>query len=320
MTRRSRSLAGLVLACAALLLLPAAGSAALVPAKLRVEGSTRALDFGTYYANDTADFRTETPAGCGGSGRVRVVRNATALGILDYADNVNRRLRPVSVSDRFEFGLFVCGIGRFQSTGASSFWLYKVNHRAETVGADRRRLRANDQVLWYFVDTATGRNTGQELELIAPPRTRSGNTFTVQVYARDDAGNRTPASGATILGADEETTDASGRARIRLDGEGVVALRAIRGNDIRSEQLGVCVSGNVANCPSIRGETIVTTNRSERIGGTRGADTIFSRGGNDTVNVRGGNPDVVRCGRGRDTVFLSANDVAARDCERVFRR
>src|SRR5919109_596584 len=88
----------------------------------------------------------------------RTVQGPTALGILRYAETRVRALRPVSVSDQFSFGLFVCGIGSFRGN-ATKFWLYKVNHVTPSVGADHFHLKKGDQVLWYFQDTVTGQNT-----------------------------------------------------------------------------------------------------------------------------------------------------------------
>jgi hypothetical protein len=320
MKLRSRALAALACGCVVALAIPSAASARAVVSRLHVEAAGTALAGGTSYVNDSARIRTSRrQPECAGSGDTERMSGPTALGILDYADNTNRRLRPVEVSDRFDFGLLVCGIGGHRAFSASRFWLYKVDHRSATVASDQFRLRNGDDVLWYLVDTVAGQNTGSELDLVAPARARPGEEVGVQVLSYDEAGNSTPAAGATVsFGQGSVVTGADGTARFTPGG--FVTLRATRGPDIPSMPVPVCVNSDLDRCPERRGSRIVGTNRAERLSGGAGGDTVVARGGNDRINIRRGDIDRADCGGGRDVVLLSRNDRADRDCERRIRR
>ena len=313
--------ATLLAAALGFLALPAAAAARPIGDDLHVEAGNHALEGGARFLNDTARIRTDSSSDCGGSGKVVTVPGPTALGILRYAETRVRALRPLSVSDQFSFGLFVCGIGSFRGS-ATKFWLYKVNHVTPQVGADHYRLKRGDQVLWYFQDTITGQNTGNELALIAPARARRGHTFQVTVFSYAANGARKAVSGAQVVsrGVVKGTTDANGHATIHGSHNGLLRLRARHGSDIPSTPVGVCVNRLLRRCPAVRGKHIIGTRRGDRIRGTRGADLIEGRGGNDHINVVGGGRDRVRCGRGHDVVRLGRHDRAARDCEVVIRR
>jgi hypothetical protein len=301
------------------LAVPAGAPAKPVTAELRVEAANTPLSGGASYVTDTARIQTDQRPGCDGSGAVKTVNGATALGLLSDAGRVNRGLRPLSVSDKFEFGLFVCGIGDFIGSD-TSFWLYKVDHVSPEVGADQFALRRGQHVLWFLLDTGRGVNTGDELELVAPARARSGGSFEVTVLAYDAAGKRSPAAGALVFGDTVQRTGADGKTTIFSDREGSVRLRAARGDDVPSEPVRVCLNERLSRCPAVRGERIFGTNGGERIRGTDGADRIDARGGNDRVNIRRGGRDRVRCGDGHDRVRAGRRDSVARDCEVVRRR
>ena len=322
MKLRPRALAALACGLILALVIPASASARPVVSRLHVEAGGNALDAGAGYVNDTARMRTSTrQPECGGSGQVVSPRGPTALGVLDYAQEFNRRLRPLEVTDRFGFGLLVCGIGGQRAFSAERFWLGKVNRRSLTVAADQTRLRRGDRVLWYLVDSSTGQNTGQELVVETASRARPGESVGVRVLAYDDNGVATPAAGAQVsFGENAVTTDEEGRAIVTAGSEGRVSMRATRGNDIPSEPVSVCVNALLDRCPALRGIRLVGTNRSERLIGGSGGDTAIGRRGNDVISIRGGDIDRADCGPGRDTVLMSRNDRADRDCERVLRR
>jgi len=188
----SRSARRLALsACALAVLGIAAPAAEAKPAtpELRVEAGQKTLTSSQTYLTDTASITTDArkPA-CGGSGTKKTVPGPSALSVLIDAAELKPTLRPLAISDKFSFGLLVCGIGRSVASD-TAFWLYKVNHVAPEVGADQRKVRAGDQVLWYFSNTGTGSNTGDELVLDAPVRVKSSTTFGVKVTAYDSAGN-----------------------------------------------------------------------------------------------------------------------------------
>lgn len=321
-----RAIAVLPLALAVCALVPAFASADPVVSSLRVEGPDGRLASGESYVNDSAKIKTDQRTACGGSGDVASLKGPTALGLLQYGLRVDRDLRPLGVSDKFSFGLFVCGIGTVVDRGADGYWLYKVNHKAPEVGADQFTLKRNDEVLWYFQVPAGSpggpANTGAELRVSAPDRAKPGEQFIVTVYAYDDKGTRTRAQGARLRSpGGVQITDANGQAEILVDQRTRAAtLRATRGADIPSNPERVCVDDRSGKCQSKLGQTIYGTNSADTIRGTSGADRIISRGGNDRIDVRRGKKDTVICGSGSaDFVRASRNDRVSRTCERVVR-
>jgi hypothetical protein len=307
-----------VLAVAALGLGTAAHAKPLT-ASLRVEAAGNSLDDGTSYVTDTTKFQTDKRTVCGGTGAVKTLTGPTAMGLLGSALPVNTDLKPVGISDKFSFGLTVCGIGKYVGFESSSYWLYKVNHKSPEVGGDAYTLKPGDDVLWFFQDTAANQNTGDELELVAPARATPGKPFTVTVYAYDFNGKRKVVEGAQVKGDSVQTTNAQGQAQVTIAKAQTVHLRAIHGGDIPSGPLAVCV-GKAGKCPPRRGEHIVGTNKADRITGTAGADTIKARGGADRINANGGGTDTIDCGPGKDTVVKDRKDRAAANCERVVNR
>jgi hypothetical protein len=299
-----------------MLIVPTTANAA-VKADLRVEGDGKALAAATYLTG-TARIRTTSSSTCQGSGEVKTVPGSTALGLLSSGAGANSALRPLAVSDQFDFGLFVCGVARFAGSD-SAYWLYKVDHKAPEVGADQYALHGGEDVLWYFSDTVKGVNTGAELALKAPARAKPGATVRVQVFAYDTNGKRTPAGGATVHGAGDVQTDADGRASITAPTRGSMRLRAVRAADIESQTLSVCITAT-PSCAARRGERIYGTKGADRITGTAGPDSVYAGRGNDAISVRGGGRDLVRCGRGRDRVKADRRDRVAHDCEVVKRR
>jgi hypothetical protein len=220
------------------------------------------------------------------------------------------------VSDEFSFGLLVCGVGGSNAGGSSSFWLYKVNHVSPEVSADAFTVKSGDDVLWFFVDGA--RNSGDELELVAPARVRPSEQFDVQVYAYDFAGVRRPIQGVTVTGGGASaTSDAAGVARLALERAGNRTLRASLDPNIPSAPTKVCVNADLSKCGAARGTRIWGSRRGEHIVGTAGRDSVLAGAGSDLVIVRGGNVDRVRCGSGRDTAIAGRRDRIGRDCEVV---
>lgn len=307
---------------ACVIAVPAASTAAAatVPADLRVEavGDTD-LSHGWTYFSDTAKITSDKSEACGGKGESHTLEGATALGLLDFARAHNDRLDPLRVSDEFDFGLLVCGIGSFVADESESkFWTYKVNHVAPEVGADQYSLKPGDEVLWVYANYATGANSGNELELAAPGTVEPGESFEVKVSQYDFAGTKSPAAGARVqvLGGEEVVTDEEGKAQVTLDGKRKSpVLRAYRGTDIPSRGVRVCVD----RCQKVY---------KERFFGTRQRDVIEAKGnfaelvkagaGRDKIDVSGDSfSDRVICGGGRDTVVADAADRIARNCEKV---
>jgi hypothetical protein len=307
--------AGLTVCCALAIAAPAAARS--IPVDLRVEGADgRSLTADRYQTFHTSVRTARRPPDCNGSGARKRVPGVTALGTLIDGALVNSKLDPLLVSDEFDFGLMVCGIGGDNAGGSSSFWLYKVNHVAPEVGADQFPVKRGDQVLWYFVEGS--RNSGDELELVAPARVQPGEEFEASVIAYNSQGVRRPVAGATVAGGGESaTTDASGVARLPLDRSGNRTLRATLDPHIPSAPTKVCVNENLPECAPARGTRIWGSRRSDPIAGTAGPDRIRAGRGDDRIRVRRGSRDRVACGAGRDRVLAGTQDRIAGDCEVV---
>ena len=312
-----------VLAGVALFAVPATATAAPAAVDLTVEAGGQALaPISSRFLTDTTTFTTDKrePA-CGGTGQTKAIAGPTALGVLFDATATVPALGPVGVSDKFSFGQFVCGIGSFTGSD-SAFWLYKVNHVSPEVGADQYPVKNGDKVLWYFQDTAAGRNGGDELAIEGlPARITAGSPFPVSVVTYSFNGVRSPAPDATIYvtGQDPTVTGPNGLATITLTHAGLAAFRAGRGTDIPSPVTKVCAAENVNDCPPIPGKRIRGSNGADTITGTGGPDAVVAAAGNDSIDVRGGFRDRVDCGPGSDTARISTGDRAARNCERVIK-
>jgi Ca2+-binding RTX toxin-like protein len=304
----------------ALLAIAAPVATASVPVDLRVEGAnSRALTADRYYTDSTKIKTAKQPPNCNGSGKTKKLSGTTALGTLVDGALVDRRLDPLLLSDEFSFGLLVCGVGGDNASGASSFWLYKVNHVSPEVGGDQFSVKPGDDVLWMFVDGES--NSGDELELLAPARVMPGQQFDVTVNAYNFAGAKHPVAGATVAGGGATgTTDATGVAHLTLNRSGNRTLRAGHGQDVPSAPTKVCVNADLSKCAPVRGSRIWGSKRSESIRGTAGRDSVLAGAGNDVIRVRRGFVDRVRCGRGDDLVRAGRRDRVAGDCERVLRR
>lgn len=248
-----RSCTGFLSVIVAVLVLAVPATAAKkIPVEVRVEGANGPLASPKRYLAGTTTISTIGPSECGGktTGRTRLA-GATALGVLAQASRSRKTLRPLRVQ-KFSFGLLTCGIGKFVGSAASSYWLYKVNHKAPTVGADQYRLKRGDEVLWFFQDTEADVNTGDELRLRAPNRARPGRSFRVIVYSYSSSGKVKRAAGATVKGPTTKVADKYGRATFNVRGNRRVHLRATRGSDIPSAKTAVCVNRRWKRCPSAR--------------------------------------------------------------------
>jgi hypothetical protein len=224
-----------------------------VSADLRVVGKGgKVLTEQTLLTGTTA-IKTSPKASCfgagtAGSGKSVTVRGATALGLLGQASKSTASLRPLLITDAFDFGLGICGVGASKVSGKAS-WYLKVNHKGATVGGDSVKLRPGDEVLW---DLAPSYPYPNELALEAPERVESGVPFAVRVFSYDEKGKRKPVAGAKISGADGASaavTDVSGKATVTLTAPGGVpqyeTLQATHGKDIPSpaEPVYLCVAG-----------------------------------------------------------------------------
>ena len=173
-------------------------------------------------------------AGTAGSGKSVTIKGATALGLLGQASKTTGSLRPLLVTDAFDFGLGICGVGGSKVSGKAS-WYLKVNHKGATVSGDAVKLKPGDEVLW---DLAPSYPYPNELALAVPDSALGGQPFQVTVYSYDEKGKRKPVSGATVTGA-SGPTDSAGKATVTLSAP--ASLVATHGKDIPSPAEEVCI-------------------------------------------------------------------------------
>jgi len=305
---------GLIVACAVAMLLavpPIAGAKAkTVRADLRVVGPSGQTLVQLVQYTGSAQVPTDPNALCfgpgtGGSGNAFTIAGPTALGLVQDGSATARELRPLSVTDAFDFGLGVCGIGGFQAQGSAS-WYLKQNHAGAQVSGDQLTVAKGDHILWYLAPTFP---YPQELAPEAPASVELREPFEVRVLAYADDGTATPAAGANVGG---RVTDAQGRATLELEsGE---RLQARRGTDIPSNEAIVCVKP-VTECGYQ--QTIAGTGKPDTVKGSKLADKIKARGRNDLVKARGGGPDRINCGTGKRDIAVVDPDDSVRACERI---
>jgi hypothetical protein len=232
---------------ALLVLLGAAqpASAGGVPASLRVVGTGGQALAEETLLTGTTTVPTSPRATCfgkgtGGSGRPATIRGATALGLLGQAARSTASLRPLLITDAFDFGLGLCGVGGRAIHGKKESWYLKVDHEGSQVGGDSVKLHAGDEVLWYL---AASYPYPDELWLQAPGHVRPGRAFRVRAFSYDEKGRRRPAAGVKVSGA-AGLTGADGRATVVL--RKPARLIAREEGEIPSGRVPVCVGGK---CP-----------------------------------------------------------------------
>ena len=298
-------------------------SAASVTTQLRVEADGHDIGPGWQYAHDSVTYDTSRSAACNGSGDSGSINGPTALGLLVQGADYTRRLRPVQISDQFEFGPFVCGVGGFESSD-TAFWLYKVDHVSPEVGGDQFPITSSGhEVLWYLMDTATGVNTGNELFLsVRDKAVEAGSPINVTVREYHATGKSTAAAGVRIVGGDGAITDGTGEATLVFDEPGRKFIRGVRGIDVPTDALRLCVwEESETECDRFVSGRVVGTHDDDRIRGTDEPDRIIGRDGDDRLTSRGDDAaDAVRCGPGKDVARVDRLDRVARNCETVRRR
>jgi hypothetical protein len=241
MPRLISSRLGAACALALALSLPIAATAAAkgFSANLRVVGSGGKVVAEKTLSTATVSVKTSPKATCfgagtGGSGKPASIAANTAMGLLARGAQSTGSLRPLLISDHFSFGLALCGVGASVAKGEAS-WYLKINHRAPSVGGDKAKIKAGDEVLW---DLASSYPYPEELALTAPATATAGMPFTVTAFAYNEKGKRKPAAGVTVTGA-SGPTGADGTATVTLAGTGL--LSASKSGDIPSAREAVCV-------------------------------------------------------------------------------
>jgi hypothetical protein len=317
----SRPLGGALL-CAAVLFMSTftASAGASVPVDLRVVDSDGAILADHTQYTDAVSLRTDPEADCfgdgtGGSGdRVRVP-GRTALGAVVDGQIADGDLKPVSVTDAFDFGIGLCGIGGAVAP-QSGFWYLKRDQAATTTGGDLTKVKRFDEIVWYL-DPDFADAPPAELQLVQPSRVEFGEPFQVTVFEYSDDGTRSPAAGVDVTGADQPTgADGTTQATIPEGDTDTGELRATRSGAI-SDSARICAGAQLNDCPRRPGELIGGSSKDDEIDGGKGPDAIHSGDGADRIDVRDGGPDEVNCGRGKDKVKADREDATARNCEKV---
>jgi hypothetical protein len=245
-----RSLKSTVGACALVLCLVLAvtASASATTATLRVVGKGNVVLSEGPVKTSNINIKTSKNATClgsgtGGSGKSVAVKGNTALGLLANGAKTIKALAPLSLTDHFSFGLGLCGVGKSIAGGKSS-WYLKINHKGATVGGEKAKIKAGDEVLW---DLAPSYPYPEELVLSAPQQASAGVPFAVHVFAYNEKGQHKPMKGATVTGA-TGPTDASGKVMVTLSEPTLIS--AAIGDAIPSAQEPVCLG---SQCPAPAG-------------------------------------------------------------------
>ncbi len=178
-------------------------------------------------------------AGTGGSGKSVTIKGNTAMGLLAHAAKTTPALSPLLISDHFDFGIALCGIGSSVVKGKAS-WYLKINHKSLQVGGDSAKIKPGDEVLW---DLAPSYPYPDELGLEAPNTAKAGQPFKVKVVAYDEKGKAKPVAGVKVTGA-SAPTDAGGSTMVTLTKPAKLIAKA--SGEIPSAREPVCIGGK---CP-----------------------------------------------------------------------
>jgi len=236
----------LAAACALALLLfassAAVASARKVEADLRVVAKNKVIAEQTLKTGTTS-VPTSRKADCfgkgtGGSGKPARLRGANALGLLGQASSTTPTLKPLRITDAFDFGLGICGVGAYSATRQES-WYLKVNHENPEISGELVKLKPGDEVLWALAKFPYPK----ELALVSPGEATAGVPFGIRVYSYDDKGKRRPVKGALVTGG-AGPTDSQGRTQVTLSSP--ATIRATHSKDIPSNGVGICIA---AVCP-----------------------------------------------------------------------
>lgn len=210
-------------ACVALLAIPATALAG--EATIRIEGTTQTVFPETAYVLPTPDSSLQI--------RDTVDGDVMSVGGRTAAAQLGNASRLHGIGFRFTnwgalgFSLDLIGVDSSDwNTGPA--WFLKHNHRLAAVGAGALNLADGDEVLWALSPLDGSYEMAlAELDVVAPTAPMVADTpFTVRVDSYDNAGRRTPASGATVTyRGTPATAAADGTVRfIAADtGAGVVA-------------------------------------------------------------------------------------------------
>lgn len=165
----------------------------------------------------TTTVPTSARADCFGgspSNGSKQIPGATALGALHDAQALRKPRRPLLLTNAFDFGLGVCGIGN-EVVGGEEWWELSHNHEPSMLGGEGTTLRRGDTVLWYMAKSFNEASP-DELFLKAPKKVRKNRKARVRVMAFDGKGRRRPIEGARLSNGDAKPTNARGYTRVRI--------------------------------------------------------------------------------------------------------
>lgn len=218
--KSSLSAVRLVLGLALLMLVPASTQAQAAP---EVPVHVRAVTFSGQILIDrvvrtgTTTVPTSSQATClGGTpgNGTKKIEGPTALGALHDAARAVSPRQPLLISNAFDFGLGLCGVGESVASG-EQWWELSHNHKSSMLGGEGTKLKAGDEVLW-FLSQSYNRPSPDELKLVAPADTKKNRWTTVRVLAYNDAGQRRPVKGAVVNVKGAAASNAAGYTRIKL--------------------------------------------------------------------------------------------------------
>lgn len=241
---QSRLAAACLLALLLTFVFAAGASGAGFKANLRVVGTGGKVLAEQDVATANTSVKTSPKATCfgagtGGSGKSVTLKGNTAMGLLARGSKLLPSLQPLLISDHFDFGIALCGVGSSVAKGKAS-WYLKVNHKSLEVGGDSAIIHPGDEVLW---DLAPSYPYPDELVLSAPDAVKAGAPFKVRVLSYDEKGKSKPAAGVKVTGA-SAPTGADGRTTVTLTKPAKLIARA--SGEIPSAREPVCVGGK---CP-----------------------------------------------------------------------
>jgi hypothetical protein len=241
----------LAVACALMAVLSltiVAGAGAAGTAELRVVGAGGKIVAEKTVKTGAISVKTSPKATCfgqgtGGSGDSVALQANTALGLLARGAKSTSSLNPLLISDSFDFGLALCGIGSGIAKGGTS-WYLKVNHKGSMVSADTTKIKAGDEVLFALAESDPKTFAyPEELALVAPGKASAGKAFTVTAYSYDEKGKRKPAAGVKVTGA-AGLTAANGKTTVTVAKPRFLTATK---DDLIPDRAAVCIG---AKCPA----------------------------------------------------------------------
>lgn len=228
---KSSSAARLILGLALFMLLPATTQAQAAP---EVPVHVRAVTFSGQILIDrtvrtgTTTVPTSADATCLGgtpAGGTKTIEGPTALGALHDAARLSQPRQPLLISNAFDFGLGLCGVGKSTASG-EQWWELTYNHKPSMLGGDATKLKAGDEVLWFLSESFNSPSP-DELELVAPQSSKANRSLRVRVLAYSDAGKRRPVEGAALNLPGVALTNAAGYTRLKLTRTTRLVARAV---------------------------------------------------------------------------------------------